>query len=110
MQVDRQKIVKRSRFAAKLAVKLFILVLFLGLAPFMLDEGMNEQIRDLRLVVPRPWTLVFPGLLTLGFLALLTVCIVQKFRKSDINWLLTLNTVILLAYAVIAYIRIFRFI
>jgi len=100
---------KISQVAAKTAIRVFIIILFFGLFPFIAgNEAMDARIQSTHLVFPNKWTLVFPAILFLGFLTLVIICKKRKYQVPDFNWLLVLNTVILLAYLVLLYSRIFK--
>jgi hypothetical protein len=99
---------KTSQIAAKIATRLFLILLLLAMIPFL--QGDTSKLQHLYLTPKHIWTLAFPILLILGFIALLIICSLKKFAKTDLNWLLVLNTVVLIAYAVTLYIRIYQLI
>ena len=95
--------------AAKTAIKVFIIVLFFGIFPFI--AGSNEpwaaRVQNTHLVIEHKWSLVFPAILFIGFITLLVICMKRKYQMPDFNWLLVLNTLMLLIYLVLLYSRIF---
>ena len=97
-------VMKTSKIAAKVAVRLFFFLLLLALVPFVTDQ--SSKLKHLYFTNHNKWVLVFPALLTLGFIALLILCSIKKYSKPDLNWLLVLNTAVLLAYGITLYIRI----
>lgn len=100
---------KISQVAAKTAIRIFIIILFFGLLPFIAgNDAWDARMQTTHLVIPNKWTLIFPGILFLGFLSLVIICKKGKYQVPDFNWLLVLNTVILLAYMVLLYSRIFK--
>lgn len=101
---------KISRTAAKTAVRIFIIILFMGILPFISgqDQPWEAKLANAHLVIPNKWTLVFPAILFVGFLILTILCMKNKYRQTDINWLLVLNAVILITYLVMLYSRIFK--
>jgi hypothetical protein len=100
---------KISQVAAKTAIRVFIIILFFGLLPFIAgNDALSARMENTHLFIPNKWTLVYPGILFLGFLTLVIICKRKKYQVPDFNWLLVLNTVILLAYLVLLYSRIFK--
>jgi quinol-cytochrome oxidoreductase complex cytochrome b subunit len=99
---------KASQIAAKVVVRLFFFLLLIALVPFL--QGDTEKLKHIYLMPKHAYTLAFPILLILGFIALLVICSIQKYRKADLNWLLVVNTMVLIAYAATLYITIFRLI
>ena len=99
---------KASQIAAKIVVRLFFILLLIALIPFL--QGDTSKLQHLYLMPKHIYTLAFPILLIIGFIALLVICSIKKYQKADLNWLLVINTVVLLAYAVTLYIRIYQLI
>ncbi|MBK0380753.1 hypothetical protein [Mucilaginibacter segetis] len=99
---------KISRIAAKTIVRIFLILLLAALIPFI--KGDNEKLKHLYLMPAHIWTLAFPILLILGFIVLLVMCTLKKYSKPDLNWLLFINTLVLIAYGVTLYISISRLI
>ena len=99
---------KISQIAAKIVVRIFFILLLIALVPFI--KGDAAKLQHLYLMPNNVLTLAFPILLILGFIFLLVVCAIKKYSKQDLNWLLVINTVVLIAYAVTLYIRIFQLI
>lgn len=96
---------KTSQIAAKIVTRLFFILLLIALIPFL--QGDTSKLKHIYLAPQHAWTLIFPVLLILGFVALLIICSVKKFSKTDLNWLLVVNTVVLMAYAATLFIRIY---
>jgi hypothetical protein len=101
---------KISKTAAKTAVRMFVIILFMGVLPLVAgnDQGWNERIANAHLVITNKWTLVFPAILLIGFLWLAILCKKNKYLQTDINWLLVLNAIILITYLVMLYSRIYK--
>ena len=97
---------KTSQIAAKIATRLFLIFLCIALIPFL--QGDNTRLTNLYLTVTNKWTLVFPVLLMLGFIALFVMVSIKKYKATDLNWLLVLNTAVLLIYGVALFIRIYH--
>jgi len=52
--------------------------------------------------------MIFPIILIVGFVSLLIICTKKKYSEPDLNWLLVLNTVILIFYGIAIYIRVYH--
>jgi quinol-cytochrome oxidoreductase complex cytochrome b subunit len=87
---------KISQIAAKAVVRVFLLLLLISTIPFL--EGNNSKLQNFQFVVHQKWTLVFPSILIVGFVTLLVLCTLKKYKQVDLNWLLVVNTLVLLAY------------
>ncbi|MES2267237.1 MAG: hypothetical protein V4520_10775 [Bacteroidota bacterium] len=99
---------KTSQIAAKVVTRLFFFLLLIAIVPFL--QGDTAKLQNIYLSPTHGWTLIFPILLILGFIALLVICSIKKFSETDLNWLLVLNTVMLMAYGVTIYISIYKLI
>jgi len=96
-----------SQFAAKLLVRLFILLLLFAFAPAVLDQQTTRSYRETLVYIENKWALIFPGLLFMSFLVLLILSLRYKYRKTDLNWMLSLNTTLLIVYVIMLYVRIY---
>lgn len=99
---------KASVIAAKAVVRIFFILLLVAMIPFA--QGDSAKLHNLYLVPKQAYMLAFPILLILGFIALLVICSIKKYSRADLNWLLVVNTVVLIAYAVTLYMSIYALI
>jgi Na+-driven multidrug efflux pump len=97
---------KASQIAAKVIVRLFFILLLIAVVPFM--QGDDHKLQNLYFTTTHKWIFIFPCILILGFISLLVICTIKKYRELDLNLLLILNTLILLAYGVTLYIRVWH--
>ena len=98
---------KTSRVVTKIVLRLFFLLLVMALvSPFFMGD--QNKLKNIYLSFHHPWEMIFPVILILGFISLLIICAIKKFKETDLNWLLVLNTVILTIYGVAIYIRIYH--
>ena len=97
---------KASQIAAKSAVRIFLILLVVAMIPFL--KGDTIQLQHIYLAPKNPWVLAFPILLILCFITLLIICAKNKYKYADLNWVLTLNTIILIIYGVMVSIRIYQ--
>jgi hypothetical protein len=98
---------KVNRLVTKIVIRLFFLLLLIALVPPFL-QGDQSKLQHIYLSFHYKWQMLFPAILILGFFSLLIICTVKKYKEQDLNWLLVLNTVILMAYGVAIYIRIYH--
>ncbi|RFZ82158.1 hypothetical protein DYU05_16185 [Mucilaginibacter terrenus] len=87
---------KASQIAAKAVVRVFFALILLALVMFI--NGDRTKLQHIYLAPKHLYTLVAPLLLIIGFITLLVLCSVKKYTKPDLNWLLVVNTVVLLVY------------
>jgi hypothetical protein len=99
---------KSSRFVAKLVSRLFLLLLLLAIVP--LFQADRAKLHSLYFVTAHKWILIFPCILVGGFLTLFIGCTIQKYTKPDWNWLLVVNTIVLMAYCATIYIKVLQLI
>jgi len=97
---------KTSQIAAKVVVRIFFILLLATLIPYF--AGNNTKLQHFNFVVYHPWTLIFPALLIGGFIGLFIACTIKKYKVIDLNWLLVVNTLVLIAYGVAVFIRIYH--
>lgn len=100
---------KISKIAAKTAIRIFIIVLFVGVLPFVTgNQPWSAKAENTHLFIPNKWALIYPALLFIGFVTLTILVLKNKYKVVDINWLLVFNTIILLIYLVLLYSRIYK--
>ena len=103
MNVSKNRTI--SQIAAKASARLFMLLLALAIVPLWLDPEITQRLETTYLYIPNKWFLLFPALLLIGFLVLYMYAASKKFKHPDFNWLLTLNSAILIIYLVLLYTR-----
>src|ERR1700742_1798295 len=97
---------KASQIAAKAVVRVFLILLLVSTVPFL--QGDNAKLQNFNFVISHPWTLVFPAILILGFIGLLITCTIKKYKLIDLNWLLVVNTLVLMAYGIAIFIKVYQ--
>ena len=97
---------KTSQIAAKAAVRIFLVLLVASTIPFLQSD--NAKLQQFNFVIRQKWTLIFPSILILGFVGLLITCTIKKYKVPDLNWLLVVNTLVLMAYGVAIFIRVYQ--
>lgn len=99
---------KTSAIVAKSVSRLFILLLIFAIVALLrVDSG---KLQHIYFTGGSKWTFLFPGILVLGFITLFIYSTVTKYRRTDWNWVLVLNTVILMAYCVTIFLRVYELI
>jgi hypothetical protein len=97
---------KTSAIIAKSISRLFLILLLF--AVFILIRVGNGKLQHIYFSGASNWTFLFPGILLLGFIILLVYCTANKYGKTEWNWVLVLNTAILMAYSATIYFRIYE--
>ncbi|HEY8782489.1 MAG TPA: hypothetical protein VIM16_12775 [Mucilaginibacter sp.] len=104
---DYFSLMKVNRIVTKIVVRVFFILLLVALVPPFL-QGDQSKLQHVYLSFHRKWEMIFPAILILGFISLLITCAIKKYKEPDLNWLLVLNTVILTAYGIAIFIRIYH--
>lgn len=99
---------KTSQIVAKAVTRLFLLLLLLASIP--LFQADNDKLQHIYFAGNNKWTLLFPGLLLAGFIGLFIYCTIKKYSVPDLNWVLVINTLVLLIYCATLYVRIYEII
>jgi len=96
---------KTSKFLAKFMVRLvFILLLVAGFA-IVQNSGKLQQLGSINLY---QWRLVFPVILIGGFMGLSIATALKKYNQPDLNFLLIVNSVMLVIYGMAVFFQISR--
>ena len=97
---------KTSGIIAKAVSRLFLLSLVLAIVPlFQVD---TNKLQHLYIVSRSKWLFIFPIILVGGFIYFLIRCTLNKYKEPDSNWLLILNTLILMAYCATIFVRVYQ--
>jgi hypothetical protein len=97
---------KTSGIIAKAVSRLFLLLLVLAIVPlFQVD---TNKLQHLYIVSRSKWLFIFPIILVGGFIYFLIRCTLNKYKEPDSNWLLILNTLILMAYCATIFVRVYQ--
>jgi len=97
---------KTSGIIAKAVSRLFLLLLVLAIVPlFQVDR---EKLQHLYIVTSSKWLFIFPIVLVCGFVYFLIRCMIHKYKEPDSNWLLVINTLILMAYCATLFFKVYQ--
>lgn len=99
---------KVSQIAAKAVVRIFFVLLLIALVAVV--QGDTSKLHQLYLAPKHLYMLAFPVLLIIGFVTLLVMCAMKKYQRTDLNWMLVVNTIMLAAYGVTLYLGIAKLI
>jgi len=99
---------KTSQIVAKAIVRFFFLALVLATIPLFQADG--AKLQHLYIVANNKWLFVFPVLLLVAFVYFFVRCTIKKYTETDMNWVLVVNTVVLMAYGATIYIRVYELI
>ncbi|MBV8389291.1 MAG: hypothetical protein JO080_05780 [Mucilaginibacter sp.] len=97
---------KASGIIAKAVTRLFLLALILAVVP--LFQADSSKLQHLYLVTSSKWLFIFPIILIGGFVYFFVRCTIKKYTEPDSNWLLVLNTLILMAYCATLFARVYQ--
>lgn len=96
-----------SKFVTKLLVRLFVILLLIGIVPIYLDEEVKKNLEVTYIYIANKWVFIFPIILFLSFLTLLILTGRAKHEQEDLNWMLALNTALLIIYLVMLYTKLY---
>lgn len=99
------KSIKISRIAAKAVVRVLLFLILMAFVPFFTNNGWQKRLDKVYIVMPNKWVLVYPAIVVIGFISIFIVAVRQKFSKADVNWLLVVSTLVLIACGVTFAIR-----
>lgn len=94
-----------SKFISKLLVRLFMLILAAAIVPLFVDKQIAARMETSYVYIENKWVFVFPLILFLSFLTLLILTGRTKHEKTDLNWMLALNTLLLIIYIIMLFVR-----
>ncbi|MHC8948351.1 hypothetical protein [Sphingobacterium hungaricum] len=94
-----------SKIVAKTMLRLFILLL--GFAAYLYFSIDTIVLDNMKVSFPHQWAFLFPMLLLIIEIGLLFFMLKHKYSKSDINWLFSLNSLLLNIYLILLYTRIY---
>ena len=95
---------RASRLVTKIVVRAFFILLLVALVPVW--YGDHNKLQNIYLTFRHPWEIAFPAILIVSFIFLLATCAIKRYAEPELNWLLVLNTCILLVYGIAIVIRI----
>jgi len=95
---------KVSKFVTRIVLRVFVILLVAAIVP--LFQADQSKLQHIYLTFHYSWQLIFPVIIVISFLVLLVVCGRKKFNEPDTNWLLVVNTVVLLAYVIAIFIKV----
>jgi Kef-type K+ transport system membrane component KefB len=95
-----------SGIIAKSVARLFLLLLLLAIIPLFQVDG--SKLQHLYIVSKSKWLFVFPVILVGGFVYFFIRSTINKYKEPDINWLLVINTFVLMAYCATLFFRVYQ--
>jgi hypothetical protein len=99
---------KTSQIAAKGIVRLFFLLALIAGAVYYFSPLSNDvRLQHTYFVIRNKLLLVFPAIIVIGFVTLLIMCIRNKYTKIDLNWLLVVNTAVLMACCLAIFFKVY---
>jgi hypothetical protein len=95
---------KVNQVITRAVVRIFFILLLVALVPFI--TGGQSAFQHVYLTFHHWWELIFPVLIISSFIFLLIACISKRYKVHELNWLLVVNIVVLVAYGIAIVIRI----
>jgi len=95
---------KVNQVITRAVVRVFFVLLLVALVPFI--AGDQSVFQHVYLTFHHWWELIFPILIILSFIFLLVNCVARRYKVQELNWLLVVNIVVLVAYGIAIFIRI----
>lgn len=95
---------KVNQVVTRAVVRVFFILLLVALVPFI--AGDQSAFQHVYLSFRHWWELILPVIIILSFIILLIACVARKYAVQELNWLLVVNTVVLVAYGIAIFIRI----
>lgn len=81
------------------------------LAAFIVPVFVNDQVaarmQTTYVYLENKWIFIFPLILFLSFLTLLILVGRTKHEKTDLNWMLSLNALLLIIYVIMLFARLY---
>jgi hypothetical protein len=99
---------KVSKFVTRIVLRIFIILLVAAMVP--LFQGDQTKLQHIYLTFHYSWQVVPPAIIVISFFVLLVACGRKKFNETEMNWLLVVNTVVLLAYVIAIFIKLMHLI
>jgi cytochrome bd-type quinol oxidase subunit 2 len=97
---------KTSGIVAKAVSRLFLILIFLAAIFLFKDDG--SKLQHLYIVTKSKWMFLFPALLVCGFVFFFFRCTIKKYTETDMNWLLVINTLVLMVYCATLFMRVYE--
>jgi cytochrome bd-type quinol oxidase subunit 2 len=97
---------KVSKFVTKIVIRVFFILLLV--ATFLFIQGDQSKFQHLYFSFSHVWEMIFPAIIILCFLFLFITCALKKYNQPEMNWLLVVNTIVLIAYGIAIFIKINR--
>ena len=93
-----------SKLITKIIIRIFF-ILLLAVA-FLFFSGDQAKYQHIYFSFTHKWQMVFPAIIVLSFLVLFVACARKRYNEPEMNWLLVVNTVVLLAYGIAVFIKV----
>jgi hypothetical protein len=93
-----------SKLVTKIVVRAFFILLLVAAVPFFYGDRTKYQ--HIYFAFKHKWEIIFPAVIILSFLTLFVTTAVKKYNDLELNYLLVVNIVVLVAYGIAIFIRI----
>jgi small-conductance mechanosensitive channel len=97
---------KVSKLVTKIILRVFFILLLVALVPYF--QGDQSKYQHIYFAFTHTWEIIFPAIIILSFLFFLIACAYKRFNEPQLNWLLVVNTVVLLVSGIAIFIKVSR--
>lgn len=94
-----------SMIVAKSILRLFFVLLVIILAFYVTQD--QSRLETTSVFFRNKWVIAFPILLFLAFVTLLIAVLRTKYKRTELNWLFSLNGLFVLGYILLLFSRIY---
>lgn len=94
-----------SMVVAKSILRLFFVLMVIILAFYASQD--RSKLENTTVVFQNKWLIIFPVLLFLTFLGFLIAVLKNKYQRTELNWLFSLNGLFVLVYIGLLFSRIY---
>ena len=95
---------KVSKVITKAIVRVFFILLLVAIFPFI--HGDQSKYKNIYFSYHHPWQIVFPAIVIISFIVFFIKCAIKRYEDVELNWLLVVNTIILIAYGLAVFIKV----
>jgi hypothetical protein len=95
---------KVSKLVTKIVLRVFFILL--AVAAFVFFQADKGKFDHIYFGFAHWWQMVFPAIIIVSFIILVITCTIKRYNEPQLNWLLVVNTVVLIAYGFAIFIKV----
>jgi 4-amino-4-deoxy-L-arabinose transferase-like glycosyltransferase len=93
-----------SKLVTKIIIRAFFILLLIAAVPFF--YGDQNKFQHIYFGFHHKWEIIFPAIILVSFFILIITCAIKKYNEPELNWLLVVNIIVLVAYGIAIFIRV----